>query len=131
MQRLEELAMVPLTLVDRFRHEVAKMVEDRTIPAHELMDRISQFGEEVYQQGEAKFAEFVEEAESMEQELLKRVEQLREIRERGQVIHTLVKNMFDPASFAPALPPEVSDIVSDMVMRFFKGIEDLRRRGHI
>ena len=122
MQRLEELAMVSLTLVDRFRHEVAKMVEDRTIPAHELMARISQFGEEVYQQGEAKFAEFVTEAESMEQELLKRVEQLREIRERGQVIHTLVKNMFDPA-----LSPEVSD----MVMRFFKGIEDLRRRGHI
>ncbi len=127
MQRLEELALVPLTLVDRFRNEVAKMVEDRTIPAHELMDRISQFGEEVYQQGEAKFAEFVKEAESMEQELLKRVEQLREIRERGQVIHTLVKNMFDPASFDPALSPEVSD----MVMRFFKGIEDLRRRGHI
>ncbi|MFQ5802636.1 MAG: hypothetical protein ACE5JQ_07065 [Candidatus Methylomirabilales bacterium] len=72
------------------------MLEDRTIPAHELMDRISEFREEIYQQGEAKFTEFVKEAESMEQELLRRVEQLREIRERALLIRGLINSMFRP-----------------------------------
>jgi hypothetical protein len=96
MQHLEELAMAPLSLVDRFRQEVPKMLEDRTIPANELMDRISQFREQIYQQGETKFTEFVKEAESMEQELLRRVEQLREIRERALLIRGLINSMFRP-----------------------------------
>ncbi|MFQ5658528.1 MAG: hypothetical protein ACE5G5_13385 [Candidatus Methylomirabilales bacterium] len=98
MQKLEDLAMAPLSLVDRFRQEVPKMLEDRTVPAHELLDRIARFREEIYLQGEAKFAEFVKEAESMEQELLKRVEQLREIRERGQLIRALISSMFRPGA---------------------------------
>ncbi|MEE9539158.1 MAG: hypothetical protein V3W10_07480, partial [candidate division NC10 bacterium] len=92
----EDLAMAPLSLVDRFREEVPKMLEDRTIPANELMDRISQFREQIYQQGETKFTEFVKEAESMEQELLRRVEQLREIRERALLIRGLINSMFRP-----------------------------------
>jgi hypothetical protein len=96
MQHLEDLAMAPLSLVDRFRQEVPKMLEDRTIPANELMDRISQFREQIYQQGETKFTEFVKEAESMEQELLRRVEQLREIRERALLIRGLINSMFRP-----------------------------------
>ncbi|MEE8326350.1 MAG: hypothetical protein V3R58_04855 [candidate division NC10 bacterium] len=96
MQHLEDLAMAPLSLVDRFREEVPKMLEDRTIPANELMDRISQFREQIYQQGETKFTEFVKEAESMEQELLRRVEQLREIRERALLIRGLINSMFRP-----------------------------------
>ena len=94
MQHLEDLAMAPLSLIDRFREEVPKMLEDRTIPANELMDRISQFREQIYQQGETKFTEFVKEAESMEQELLRRVEQLREIRERALLIRGLINSMF-------------------------------------
>ena len=96
MQHLEDLAMAPLSLIDRFREEVPKMLEDRTIPANELMDRISQFREQIYQQGETKFTEFVKEAESMEQELLRRVEQLREIRERALLIRGLINSMFRP-----------------------------------
>jgi len=96
MQHLEDLAMAPLSLVDRFRQEVPKMLEDRTIPANELMNRISQFREQIYQQGETKFTEFVKEAESMEQELLRRVEQLREIRERALLIRGLINSMFRP-----------------------------------
>ncbi|MCZ6479029.1 MAG: hypothetical protein V3V07_03975 [candidate division NC10 bacterium] len=96
MQHLEDLAMAPLSLIDRFRQEVPKMLEDRTIPANELMDRISQFREQIYQQGETKFTEFVKEAESMEQELLRRVEQLREIRERALLIRGLINSMFRP-----------------------------------
>jgi hypothetical protein len=96
MQHLEDLAMAPLSLVDRFRQEVPKMLEDRTIPANELMDRITQFREQIYQQGETKFTEFVKEAESMEQELLRRVEQLREIRERALLIRGLINSMFRP-----------------------------------
>ena len=96
MQHLERLAMAPLSLVDLFRQEVPKMLEDRTIPANELMDRIARFREEIYQQGEAKFTEFVKEAESIEQELLRRVEQLREIRERALLIRGLINSMFRP-----------------------------------
>ena len=96
MQHLEDLSMAPLSLIDRFRQEVPKMLEDRTIPANELMDRISQFREQIYQQGETKFTEFVKEAESMEQELLRRVEQLREIRERALLIRGLINSMFRP-----------------------------------
>ncbi len=96
MQHLEDLAMAPLSLIDRFRQEVPKMLEDRTIPANELMDRITQFREQIYQQGETKFTEFVKEAESMEQELLRRVEQLREIRERALLIRGLINSMFRP-----------------------------------
>ncbi len=95
------------------------MVEHRAIPAHELMDRISQFREEISKQGEVEFAEFVKEAESMEQDLVRRVEQLREIRERAKLIRDLVRSMF-----RPALPPGVSD----MVKRFFQGLESLRQR---
>jgi hypothetical protein len=96
MQHLEDLAMAPLSLIDRFRQEVPKMLEDRTIPANELMDRISQFREQIYQQGETKFTECVTEAESMAQELLRRVEQLREIRERALLIRGLINSMFRP-----------------------------------
>lgn len=96
MYHLEEMAMDPLSLVDRFRQEVPKMLDDRTIPASELMDRISRFREEIYQQGEAKFADFVKEADSIEQELLRKVEQLREIRERALLIRGLINSMFRP-----------------------------------
>ncbi len=119
MQRLEELANAPLSAIDRFRQEVPKIVEHRAIPAHELMDRISQFRAEISKQGEVKFIEFVKEAESMEQDLVRRVEQLREIRERAKLIRDLVRSMF-----RPALPPGVSD----MVKRFFQGLESLRQR---
>jgi hypothetical protein len=74
------------------------MLEDRTIPAHELMQRISRLKEEIFQEGEAKFAEFVKEAESMEQEILRQLEQLREIRERAQLIRGLVHSMFRPGA---------------------------------
>ncbi len=95
------------------------MLEDRTIPAHELMDRIAQFQQEICQEGEARFAEFVNEADSVEQELLRRLEELREIQERSQLIRGLMRSMFRP---------ELSDGLSDMVRRFFQGLEDLRRR---
>lgn len=98
MEKIEELAMAPLSLMDRFRQEVPAMLEDRTIPAHELMQRITQLKEEIYREGEAKFAEFVKGADSLEQELLRRLEQLREIRERAQLIRGLVHSMFRPGA---------------------------------
>ncbi len=98
MQRLEELAMAPLSLVDRFRQEVPKMLEDRTIPVHELFDRITQFRDQICQEGEARFAQFVKEAESIEQELLRQLAQLRETRERAQLIRELVRSMFRPGA---------------------------------
>ncbi len=119
IQRLEELAMAPLSLVDRFRQEVPKILGDRTIPVHELMGRIAQFQQEICQEGEVTFAEFVNEAESVEQELLRRLEELREIRERAQLIRGLIRSMFRP---------ELPDGLSDMLRRFFQGLEDVRRR---
>ena len=119
MRKLEELTLGPLYLLDRFRQEVSKMPEDRTMPVHDLKVRIAQFQGEIFQDGEAEFAEFVKEAESMEQELLKRVEQLQEIRERGQLMRDLAISIFRPALSAREL---------DMVRRFFQGFEGLRQR---
>ncbi len=119
IQMLEELAMAPLSLVDRFRQEVLKIIGDRTIPVHELMGRIAQFQQEICQEGEATFAEFVNEADSVEQELLRRLEELREIQERAQLIRGIISSMFRP---------ELPDGLSDMVKRFFQGLEDLRWR---
>ncbi len=102
IQMLKELAKAPLSTIDRFRQEVPKMVDDRAIPAHELMNHISQFLEQLYQRDEGEFARFEREAESAEQELQRRLEQLREIWERARVVHTLVSSMF-----APAVPTHV------------------------
>ncbi|MFQ5989007.1 MAG: hypothetical protein ACE5K9_03730 [Candidatus Methylomirabilales bacterium] len=110
MQMLEELAKAPLSTIDRFRQEVPKMVEDRAIPAHALMNRISQVLEEIYQQDEVAFARFERETESAKQELRRRLEQLREIWERAQVVHALVRSMF-----APALPPGALDMGGQFV----------------
>ncbi len=119
IQKLEELAKAPLSTIDRFRQEVPKIMGDRTIPVHELMGRIAQFQQEICQEGEARFAEFVNEADSVEQKLLRRLEELREIRERAQLIRGIMSSMF-----RPALPAELLD----MMKRFFQGLEDLRWR---
>ncbi len=79
IQMLKELAKAPLSTIDRFRQEVLKMVDDRAIPAHELMNRISQFLAQIYQRDESEFARFEMKAESAEQELQRRLKQLREI----------------------------------------------------
>ena len=110
IQMLEELAKAPLSTIDRFRQEVPKMVDDRAIPAHALMNHISQVLEEIYQEDEVAFARFKREAESAEQELQKRLEQLREIWERAQMVHALVRSMF-----APAVPPGASDTVRPFI----------------
>ncbi len=109
MQMLKELAKAPLSTIDRFRQEVPKMIEDRGIPTYELMNRISQFREEIYQQDEIEFARFEREVESAEQALRRRLEQLREIWARAQVVHALVRSMFAPA---------VLSGVSDTLRRF-------------
>lgn len=104
MQMLKELAKAPLSTIERFRQEVPKMADDRAIPAHELMHRISQFLEQIYQRDVGEFAQFEVKAESAEQELQRRLEQLREIWERARVVHTLVSSMFAPA--VPAHVPQ-------------------------
>jgi hypothetical protein len=122
MQMLKELAKAPLSTIERFRQEVPKMVDDRAIPAHELMNRISQFLEQIYQRDEGEFAQFEMKAESAEQELQRRLEQLREIWERARVVHTVVSSMF-----APAVPTHVPQAEGDV---HYHGIDHCDKCGN-
>jgi hypothetical protein len=96
MERLEELAVAPLSLVDRFQQEVPRILEDQSIPATAMNGCISRFREEIYLQCKTKIDEFAKEAESAEQGSLKRAHQVREIRKRAQLIHDLVESLLHP-----------------------------------
>lgn len=96
-EKLHGLAVAPLSLIDRV-YEVRKMLEDRTIPIDHLVDRIGQLQREMSRQSEAQFAEFENEADPAEEELLKRLLEIRQIRERAQLICGFVTSMFRPGS---------------------------------
>ncbi|MFQ5839945.1 MAG: hypothetical protein ACE5HK_04410 [Candidatus Methylomirabilales bacterium] len=94
MERLAELAVAPLSLVDRFRQEVGTMVDEGGLPAGELLQRIDQLRGEIHAEGETRFGQFVKEADAVEQELLGRLDQVRELRERAELIRGLISSMF-------------------------------------
>ncbi len=97
MARLEKLAMAPLSLVDRL-YEVRTLLSDRLTPADDVRNRIAQLRDEIDGESGATFAKFVQEAEPMEQELRRQLEQLRELRERAQLVCDIVRSMFRPSA---------------------------------
>ena len=96
MARLEKLVTAPLSLIDRL-YEVRTLLGDRLTSADDIRNRIAQLREEIDQESGATFAKFVQEAEPMEQELRRQLEQLRELRERAQLVCSIVQSMFRPS----------------------------------
>lgn len=96
MARLEKLVMAPLSLIDRL-YEVRTLLGDRLASTDDIRNRIAQLREEIDQESGATFAKFVQEAEPIEQELRRQLEQLRELRERAQLVCSIVQSMFRPS----------------------------------
>ncbi len=95
--RLEKLVIAPLGLIDRL-YEVRTLLSDRLTSTDDIMNRIAQLREEIDGESGATFAKFVQEAEPMEQELRRQLEQLRELRERAQLVCDIVRSMFRPSA---------------------------------
>lgn len=95
MEKLHKLAVAPLSLIDRLQ-ELREILVDPTIPMDRLMNHIAEFHREMSAQGGAQFEGFMKEAEPVEQELLRRLEQLRGIRDRAQLVSTFIASMFRP-----------------------------------
>ncbi len=95
MEKLHKLAVAPLSLIDRLQ-EMREILADPTIPMDHLMNHIAEFHREMSARGGAQFEGFMKEAEPVEQELLRRLEQLRGIRDRAQLVSTFIASMFRP-----------------------------------
>lgn len=97
MERLEEMAMAPLGLIDRFQQELRTILDERALPPDEMMNRINFLRENIRQECEGQGEAFDRETQGVEQDLVRRLEQLKEIRERGSVVWRTVEAMFRPS----------------------------------
>ena len=97
MEKLEQMAVAPLGLVERFQQELKAIIDDRALPVNEMMNRINHLREQIRQEGEGLCDAFDGEANELEKELLKKLEQLKEVRERAAVIRRVIGAMFRPA----------------------------------
>lgn len=97
MEKLEQMAVAPLGLVEKFHQELKAIIDDRTLPVNEMMNRINHLREQIRQEGEGLCDAFDREGNELEKELLKRLEQLKEIRERAAVVRRVIGAMFRPA----------------------------------
>lgn len=96
MERLDHMAVTPLGLVEKFHQEVKTLIDDRSLPPGELLNRISHVREQARQEAESQCDGFDRDAQELEKELLKRLEQLKEVRERAAVVRRVVGTMFRP-----------------------------------
>ena len=108
MEKLHKLAVAPLSLIDRLQ-ELREILEDPTIPMDHLMNHIAEFHQEMSAQGGAQFEQFMKEAEPVEQELLRRLEQLRGIRDLAQLVCTFIASMFRPVLMSSDGPSPRND----------------------
>lgn len=97
MEKLHAMAVAPLSAIDRVA-EVRMLLEDRSIPLDHVISQIAELQREISLEGEAEFARFTKEADPVEQELLKRLQELRDIRDRAQLVCGFVTTMFRPGS---------------------------------
>jgi len=95
MDRLEELAKGPLFFIDRFHQEVQLLFSEPT-PPDELSKQIQSVRDQMFQEAEERFYEFGEEAAAKEEELIRSLRQVKEIRERANLVSELVKTIFGP-----------------------------------
>ncbi|HLC42183.1 MAG TPA: hypothetical protein VJO34_11275 [Methylomirabilota bacterium] len=93
MEQLEKLVRDPLSLIERFHTEVQKMFEERE-SIQDLEERINRLREEIFQEGENQVARLFKEVDAVEQELLRSLNEIRELRKRAQVVRALVASLF-------------------------------------
>lgn len=97
MERLEQMTIAPLGLVEKFQKDLKTILDEPGLPANELMNRISALREHIRRECEVQGEAFERETEELEKELLRKLEHLREIRERGSVVRRAIEAMFRPS----------------------------------
>ena len=97
MERLYELVRSPRSAIDRFHQEIQTIFAEQQRPADELSQQVDSVREQVYQDAEARFREFGREADAVEEELLRNLQQVKEVRARANVVGGLVRSVFRPA----------------------------------
>lgn len=93
MERLEQLAKGPLSFIDRFHHEVQAIFTEAT-PPDEISKQIQSVKEQMFQEAEERFYEFGKEADAVEEELLKSLQQVRGVRARANLVSGLIRSIF-------------------------------------
>ena len=93
MEQLEKLIRDPLSLIERFHTEVQKMFEERET-VNELEERINRLREEIFEEGENQLSRLFKEADAVEQDLLRSLNDIRELRKRAQVVRALIASLF-------------------------------------
>lgn len=96
MERLQQMTAGPLHLMDKFRQELLAILEERRIPLQEQQNRISQLREQIRQEGETHLDAFERESQEMEKDLLQKMEQLKDLRQRASLIRRVFASMFRP-----------------------------------
>jgi len=97
MERLEQMAIAPLGLVEKFQKDLKAILDEPGLPASELMDRINALREHIRQECGVQGEAFEREVEEIEKELLRKLEYLKELRERGSVVRRAIEAMFRPS----------------------------------
>ena len=93
MEQLAKLIRDPISLIERFHVEVQKMFEEQE-SVNELEERINRLREEIFQEGENQIARLFKEADAVEQDLLRSLSEIRELRKRAQVVRALIASLF-------------------------------------
>jgi len=97
MERLEGMAMAPLGLVDKFQQDLKTILDEPGLLASEMMNRVNALRERIREECEVQGDAFEREAQEVEKELLRKMEHLNEIRERGLVVRRAIEAMFRPS----------------------------------
>lgn len=96
MERLGQMTAAPLHLMDKFRQELLTILEERRLPIQDQQNRINQLREQIRQEGEGQLDAFDRESQEMEKDLLRRMEELKEMRQRAALIRRVFGSMFRP-----------------------------------
>ena len=96
MERLDQMATTPLHLMDKFRQELQTILDERRLPIQEQQNRINQLREQIRQEGESHLDAFDRESQEMEKELFRKMEELKDMRQRAFLIRRVFGSMFRP-----------------------------------
>ncbi|HEV8663395.1 MAG TPA: hypothetical protein VGT06_09700 [Candidatus Methylomirabilis sp.] len=96
MERLQQMTAAPLHLMDKFRQELLTILDERRLPIQEQQNRINQLREQIRQEGDGQLDAFDRESQEMEKDLLRKLEELKEMRTRASLIRRVFGSMFRP-----------------------------------
>ena len=96
MDRLAQMTVAPLHLMDKFRQELQTILDERRLPIQEQQNRINQLREQIRQEGEGQLDAFDRESQEMEKDLFRKMEELKEMRQRAFLIRRVFGSMFRP-----------------------------------